>query len=102
MINNPFEVEWLKTEMTGGNVFTDYGKLNNNLYFVTCCDTLCLCDEDYGVTFTEEFYNKTNGDTLQWERKHIIKTYNIPTQSETANLILLAILKKKCEVAMGY
>lgn len=94
-MDNPFRVEWLKTEMTGGRVLTDYGQLNNNLYFACCCDVLGLYDEDYGITFTKEFYDKTGGDTYAWERKHKVKIYHLPTTNETANLILLAILQKK-------
>ena len=97
-IETPYRVEELHTIMTGGRISTDYGKLSNGNYFSLCEDVLDIYDEDYGITFSEQFIKETGGDTYLWEKRHRIKCYYLPTSSSTANLIITAILKKKDEM----
>lgn len=97
-IETPYHVEELHTIMTGGRISTDYGKLSNGNYFSLCEDVLDIYDEDYGITFSEQFIKETGGDTYLWEKRHRIKCYYLPTSASTANLIIAAILKKKDEM----
>ena len=62
---------------SGGNVMIYYGKLDNGKYFVFDMDSLSILDTDYAETLTDEFYAETDGDTFDWDAKHVIKTYYI-------------------------
>ena len=59
-------------EMTGGGCHTYWGKFDDGNYFVFGLNVFQKLDADYGVTFTEESFKETGGDTYDWERKHKI------------------------------
>ena len=55
---------------TGGGCKTYFGKLSDGTYFVFGLGSLMLCDADYAEVFTQEFFDKTGGDTYEWEKEH--------------------------------
>lgn len=62
-------------EMTGGYNYTYWGRFDNGEYFVFGMNTFQKLDADYGITFTEEFFKETGGDTYDWEKEHQIGDY---------------------------
>ena len=83
-------------EMTGGNCYVFYGKFSNNTYFSFGLDTFMIWDADYGETFTKEFFDKTDGDTYEWEKDHLLKKYKYPCK-EIENYVeqTFEILRRK-------
>ena len=83
-------------ELTGGNCYVFFGKFNDGTYFSFGLDTFIIWDADYGITFTQEFYDETEGDTYQWEQDHLLEKYNYPSKEiEPYVEQTLEILKRK-------
>ncbi len=85
-------------EETGGGCMTYFGSLDNGEYFILGQNNLMFCDSDPKVLFTEEFFNESGGDTLEWEKAHKIWEIEFPTKDEYAtNTVKKAfeILKEK-------
>ena len=59
--------------MTGGHNYTYWGELENGTFYASNgTDNFTLYNADYGVTMTEEFLTKNDGDSYLWERRHQI------------------------------
>lgn len=74
------EVIQANKEMTGGNCYVYYGRFSDGTYFSFCLNTFIIWNADYGITFTQEFYDETEGDTYQWEQDHLLEIYNYPSK----------------------
>ena len=59
----------------GGNCKVIWGQLDNDKYFVFERETFSFLDADYGETLTDEFFERTSGDTSEWDKAHVIKSY---------------------------
>ena len=66
----------VKEEYTGGGCVTYYGKFNTGEYFACDLDVFAIYDADYSITFTQEFFEQTEGDTSEWEQQHLVAIYN--------------------------
>lgn len=62
-------IEWIKSEATGGGVITYYGKFTNGNYFIqnSSDNILHIYDADVSFMFDGEH------DTYEWEKEHTIK-----------------------------
>ena len=66
-----------ESKLTGGNVETYWGLLDDGQYFVfSSLGIFSFCDSDYGYVMTEKFYEETGGDTYNWMKKHCIETFD--------------------------
>lgn len=63
-------------ENTGGSCITYYGKFDTGEYFAFGLGTFGIYDADYGITFTQEFFEETDGDTSEWENEHVIEIFD--------------------------
>ena len=79
---------------SGGGCITYYGQLENGKYFVLGLNHLMILNADYGDTLTDEFYEKTGGDTYDWEKEHTLEQYSFPTSEKYPNDIVTAIFEK--------
>ena len=61
-------------------MYVYYGSLKNGNYFWLCEDDLLICDSDPAEVYTEEFFEKTDGDTYDWEQEHVINMFMFPLQ----------------------
>ena len=69
------KILYAKSEMTGGNIWTYWGRLEDGRYYAFTDTTFGFYDADYGYTMTEEFFNETEGDSWEWEQEHCKGTY---------------------------
>ncbi len=67
---------------TGGRVKVYYGGLDNGLDYALGSESLIICDADYGETLTDEFFNKTEGDTFDWEQKHVKESFDLSSDAK--------------------
>ena len=92
------EVIKAKYYNSGGNVLVYYGQLENGRYFSLSMNQLFILDADYAETLTEEFYNETEGDTYEWDKKHTLESYSFPSTDKDAIDTVKNIFKKLKEI----
>lgn len=68
------------SEYTGGGCITYWGKFSDGTFFAFGMGTFAIYDADYGITFTPEFYDLTDGDSYKWEKEHTIESFNHPSR----------------------
>ena len=62
----------------GGNCNVYYDKMDNGKHFLLSQGNLSILDADWAETLTEEFFDETEGDTLDWGKEHTLERYEYP------------------------
>ena len=74
-------------EMTGGGCYTFWSELNDGRYIVFNNDYFGYLDSNYGEVMTQEFFDKTGGDSTDWEEEHTLVSVEYPFTRKEMRLI---------------